>query len=202
VSIDEGPFSIKASAIHLTASPFETIEGLTRIDGGLFEIDDEPIEIDAEPIEIDEEPIEIDAGLVEIASTTVLRPVLLIVFSSASRLLVSFRTLAPSREAGTHRHLAVVRRDLRDPAARPDARPLRRRPAGGQGCTMGRTEEARSLFERAAATGNDLGLLAEEYDPKLRRQLGNFPQAFSHFTLVNAALRLGGGDPSFARASR
>jgi len=83
VSIDEGPFSIEASAIHLTASPFETIEGLTRIDGGLFEIDaglieiiagpieidDEPIEIDAEPMEIDDESIEIDAGLVEIAST-------------------------------------------------------------------------------------------------------------------------------------
>jgi GH15 family glucan-1,4-alpha-glucosidase len=59
---------------------------------------------------------------------------------------------------------------------------------------MGRREDARRLFERAAATGNDLGLLAEEYEPKLRRQLGNFPQAFSHFALVNAALTLGEGD--------
>jgi len=56
---------------------------------------------------------------------------------------------------------------------------------------MGREEDARRVFERAASTGNDLGLLAEEYDPKLQRQLGNFPQAFSHFALVNAALTLG-----------
>jgi GH15 family glucan-1,4-alpha-glucosidase len=55
---------------------------------------------------------------------------------------------------------------------------------------MGRRDDARAIFERAASTGNDLGLLAEEYDPKLHRQLGNFPQAFSHFALVNAALTL------------
>jgi GH15 family glucan-1,4-alpha-glucosidase len=56
---------------------------------------------------------------------------------------------------------------------------------------MGRTDDARRLFERAASTGNDLGLLAEEYDTRHLRQLGNFPQAFSHFALVNAALTLG-----------
>jgi GH15 family glucan-1,4-alpha-glucosidase len=55
---------------------------------------------------------------------------------------------------------------------------------------LGREEDARRLFERVCATRNDLGLLAEEYDPKLQRQLGNFPQAFSHFALVNAALML------------
>jgi len=55
---------------------------------------------------------------------------------------------------------------------------------------MGREEDARRIFERAASTGNDLGLLAEEYDPNGKRQLGNFPQAFSHFALVNAAFAL------------
>ena len=57
---------------------------------------------------------------------------------------------------------------------------------------MGNEEEARKLFERAASTRNDLGLLAEESDPKHQRQLGNFPQAFSHFALVNAAFALAG----------
>ncbi len=56
--------------------------------------------------------------------------------------------------------------------------------------TMGRTQDARKIFERAASTRNDLGLLSEEYHPKQRRQLGNFPQAFSHFALVSAALAL------------
>jgi GH15 family glucan-1,4-alpha-glucosidase len=60
---------------------------------------------------------------------------------------------------------------------------------------MGRTADARRLFERAAGTANDLGLLAEEYDPKGRRQLGNFPQAFSHFALVNAAFALAENEP-------
>jgi GH15 family glucan-1,4-alpha-glucosidase len=55
---------------------------------------------------------------------------------------------------------------------------------------MGREEDARGLFNRVVSTGNDLGLLAEEYNPKDRRQLGNFPQAFSHFALVNTAFAL------------
>jgi GH15 family glucan-1,4-alpha-glucosidase len=58
---------------------------------------------------------------------------------------------------------------------------------------LGRHEDARKLFDRLASLANDVGLLAEEYDPKLRRQLGNFPQAFSHFALVNAAFLLGKG---------
>lgn len=58
---------------------------------------------------------------------------------------------------------------------------------------MGRTEDARKLFDRAVSTQNDLGLLAEEYDTTRQRQLGNFPQAFSHFALVNAAFTLGNG---------
>jgi GH15 family glucan-1,4-alpha-glucosidase len=55
---------------------------------------------------------------------------------------------------------------------------------------IGRKAEARELFERLLGLRNDLGLLSEEYDPISRRQLGNFPQAFSHVALVNAALLL------------
>ncbi|MEU9984018.1 glycoside hydrolase family 15 protein [Streptomyces sp. NPDC050856] len=54
----------------------------------------------------------------------------------------------------------------------------------------GRTEEARELFERLLSLRNDVGLLAEEYDPSAERQLGNFPQAFSHIGLVGTALAL------------
>jgi GH15 family glucan-1,4-alpha-glucosidase len=51
----------------------------------------------------------------------------------------------------------------------------------------GRVDDARLLFERLLGLRNDLGLLAEEYDVKRRRQVGNFPQAFSHLTLIGAA---------------
>jgi GH15 family glucan-1,4-alpha-glucosidase len=51
----------------------------------------------------------------------------------------------------------------------------------------GRPDEARRLFERLTGLANDLGLLAEEYDIGRRRQVGNFPQAFSHLTLIIAA---------------
>jgi GH15 family glucan-1,4-alpha-glucosidase len=57
-------------------------------------------------------------------------------------------------------------------------------------CMQGRLTEARALFERLLALRNDVGLLAEEYDPRRRRHLGNFPQAFSHVALVNSALGL------------
>ncbi len=60
----------------------------------------------------------------------------------------------------------------------------------------GRPAQARTLFERLLALRNDLGLLAEEYDTTARRQVGNFPQAFSHVGLINAAHRL---DPAPAR---
>jgi GH15 family glucan-1,4-alpha-glucosidase len=55
---------------------------------------------------------------------------------------------------------------------------------------LGRIGEAKALFERLIGLCNDVGLLAEEYDPRARRMLGNFPQAFSHVALVNTALRL------------
>ena len=56
---------------------------------------------------------------------------------------------------------------------------------------LGRYGDARRLFERLLALRNDVGLLAEEYDPRVRRQVGNFPQAFSHIALVDTALNLG-----------
>ena len=52
---------------------------------------------------------------------------------------------------------------------------------------IGRLDEARSLYERLLSLRNDLGLLSEEYDVVHRRQVGNFPQAFSHLGLINAA---------------
>ncbi|MEU6994241.1 glycoside hydrolase family 15 protein [Streptomyces sp. NPDC046465] len=55
---------------------------------------------------------------------------------------------------------------------------------------IGRVDEARKLFEKLLALRNDLGLLAEEWDSGLQRQVGNFPQAFSHVPLIDTALRL------------
>ena len=55
---------------------------------------------------------------------------------------------------------------------------------------MGRVDEARALFERLGGLANDVGLLAEEYDPVAKRQLGNFPQAFTHVSLVNSGFNL------------
>ncbi|MFI9262152.1 glycoside hydrolase family 15 protein [Streptomyces sioyaensis] len=55
---------------------------------------------------------------------------------------------------------------------------------------IGRVDEARKLFEKLLSLRNDLGLLAEEWDPKAQRQVGNFPQAFSHVPLIDTALRL------------
>ena len=61
---------------------------------------------------------------------------------------------------------------------------------------MGRGDDARALFERLLALRNDVGLLAEEYDPRAGRLVGNFPQAFSHVGLVNSALNLSRAVPS------
>jgi len=55
---------------------------------------------------------------------------------------------------------------------------------------IGEKERARAWFERLLALRNDLGLLAEEYDPTAKRQLGNFPQAFSHIAIITTAYRL------------
>ncbi len=55
----------------------------------------------------------------------------------------------------------------------------------------GRRQEAEALFERLIALRNDLDLLSEEYEPRSRRLIGNFPQAFSHLALVHSASVLG-----------
>jgi GH15 family glucan-1,4-alpha-glucosidase len=57
-------------------------------------------------------------------------------------------------------------------------------------CRVGRKDEARALYDRLAALANDVGLFAEEYDATLGRQVGNFPQAFTHVALVNSAAAL------------
>jgi len=55
---------------------------------------------------------------------------------------------------------------------------------------LGRVDDAENLFQRLLALRNDLGLLAEQYEPRSQRQVGNFPQAFSHLALVNTASNL------------
>jgi GH15 family glucan-1,4-alpha-glucosidase len=55
---------------------------------------------------------------------------------------------------------------------------------------QGRAKEAREIFERLLKVRNDVGLLSEEYDPENRTMLGNFPQAFTHVSLINTALNL------------
>ena len=68
---------------------------------------------------------------------------------------------------------------------------------------QGRIDEARELFERLLTLCNDVGLLAEEYDPRAKRQLGNFPQAFSHVALVNTAFNLTRSEgPAAQRSTR
>ena len=66
---------------------------------------------------------------------------------------------------------------------------------------LGRTTDARALFERLLSLRNDVGLLAEEWDPVAGRQVGNFPQAFSHEPLVVTATELSSGaQPTTDRA--
>lgn len=57
---------------------------------------------------------------------------------------------------------------------------------------MGRVDHARQMFERLISIANDVGLISEEYDPKGKRLLGNFPQALSHIALVHSALTIAG----------
>ena len=59
----------------------------------------------------------------------------------------------------------------------------------------GRTDRAREVFERAVSHRNDLDLLAEEIDARTGESLGNFPQAFSHIGLINAAWAISEADP-------
>lgn len=67
---------------------------------------------------------------------------------------------------------------------------------------MGREDEARALFKHLLSLKSDLGLLAEEYDTKYQRQVGNYPQAFSHVGLINSAQNLSPGPgPADQRSS-
>jgi GH15 family glucan-1,4-alpha-glucosidase len=67
---------------------------------------------------------------------------------------------------------------------------------------LGRHDEGRELFDRLTGLCNDVGLLAEEYDPQAGRLVGNFPQAFSHVGLVNSALNLDRARATPAEARR
>lgn len=67
---------------------------------------------------------------------------------------------------------------------------------------IGRAGDARKLFEKLLTLRNDLGLLSEEYDVERKRLVGNFPQAFSHIALVNAAFDLAETSPTHQRAHR
>jgi GH15 family glucan-1,4-alpha-glucosidase len=60
----------------------------------------------------------------------------------------------------------------------------------------GRLDDAHGLFDRLVGLANDVGLLSEEYDPAGARMAGNFPQAFSHLALVQAAFNLADADPT------
>ncbi|WP_430911773.1 glycoside hydrolase family 15 protein [Methylobacterium sp. sgz302541] len=67
---------------------------------------------------------------------------------------------------------------------------------------LGRCDEARALIERLIGVCNDVGLVAEEYDPAKRRLVGNFPQAFSHVALINTVLNFGrAGGPARERGA-
>jgi GH15 family glucan-1,4-alpha-glucosidase len=66
---------------------------------------------------------------------------------------------------------------------------------------IGRGGEARTLYEKLVALRNDVGLLAEEYDPVAGRMLGNFPQAFSHLGLVNTAWHLNTAESPLRRSA-
>ena len=68
---------------------------------------------------------------------------------------------------------------------------------------LGRMDDARHTFERVLAVANDVGLLAEEYDARLGRMVGNFPQAFSHVAVINTAFNLAHAvKPAAQRASK
>jgi GH15 family glucan-1,4-alpha-glucosidase len=64
---------------------------------------------------------------------------------------------------------------------------------------QGRRRDAEKLYQRLVKLANDVGLLAEEYDPRARRMLGNFPQAFSHVALVNSGINLMNADAMMSK---
>jgi GH15 family glucan-1,4-alpha-glucosidase len=115
-------------------------------------------------------------------------------------------TLAAAEKQLMHNGL-VLRHDPR-PASE------RNRPAEGAflACTLwladayvlaGDRRRAKALFDKVVAVANDVGLFAEEYDTKAKRQMGNFPQALTHIALINTAHNLTKAmTPAQQRASR
>jgi GH15 family glucan-1,4-alpha-glucosidase len=125
----------------------------------------------------------------------------------ASTLLIPLVGFLPADDPRVLGTIEAVQRDLTRDGFVERYRPREENPvdglSGGEGvflpCSFwlvdallmaGRDGEATELFERLVGVSNDLGLLAEEYDPAAKRQLGNFPQAFTHVGLVNSAYNL------------
>ena len=99
---------------------------------------------------------------------------------------------AIERELARRRLRAALRHQPRTTACRP-AKACSWPAASGSRTPItciGRRHEAEQLFERLLDLRNDVGLLSEEYDPAEKRLVGNFPQAFSHMSLVNTAHNL------------
>jgi GH15 family glucan-1,4-alpha-glucosidase len=134
----------------------------------------------------------------------------------ASLLLIPIVGFLPPTDARVRATLAAIERELVVDglvASYPTARHLDALPPG-EGvflpCSFwladnlslaGRRAEAETLFARLLTLRNDVGLLAEEYDPTARRQLGNFPQALTHVALINTARNLSRrGGPSEHRS--
>jgi GH15 family glucan-1,4-alpha-glucosidase len=125
----------------------------------------------------------------------------------ASTLLIPILGFLPADDPRVTGTIAAVERDLTRDGFVERYKPKERNEVdglpGGEGvflpCSFwlvdallmqGRDDDARMLFERLLSVSNDLGLLSEEYDPAEKRQLGNFPQAFTHVGLVNCAYNL------------
>ena len=73
---------------------------------------------------------------------------------------------------------------------------------GQSGAAAAGATRRAELFERLLACRNDVGLMAEEFDPRGRHQLGNFPQAFSHVALISSAYNLDRAEPVKPAAQR
>src|SRR6266498_368510 len=123
----------------------------------------------------------------------------------ASLLLIPIVGFLPPNDPRVHGTIAAIERELSDHgfirryAARQDVDGLPSREGVFLPCSFwladalalcGQRAKAERLFARLLALRHDVGLLAEEYDPRTRRQLGNFPQVLTHVALINTARNL------------